>query len=133
MFGTYGFLQWVFFYVPYQLDKHESPCTLIWRRHHFRWRAANIWPMLGSQDLWAGRDLYRATPAVTWGLGFSGLIRRITPFTPHTTRKGMLRTYSNPDSRGAIKKSCVDWIVVNNTNTISSVRNKASGCCFFNS
>jgi hypothetical protein len=24
----------------------------------------------------AGRDVYRVTPAVTWGLGFSGLIRR---------------------------------------------------------
>jgi hypothetical protein len=32
--------------------------------------------MLGAQGLWAGRDLYRATPAVTRDLGFSGLIRR---------------------------------------------------------
>jgi hypothetical protein len=33
--------------------------------------------------LWAlehGRDLYRATPAMTWDFGFSGLIRRTTPF-----------------------------------------------------
>jgi hypothetical protein len=37
--------------------------------------------------------LYRATPAVTRDLGFSGLIRR----TPLRTRKGMLGTYSNPD------------------------------------
>jgi hypothetical protein len=27
--------------------------------------------MLGTQGLWAGRDLYRATPAMTRGLGFS--------------------------------------------------------------
>ena len=33
-------------------------------------------PMLGAQGLWAGRDLYRATPAATRDLGFSGLIRR---------------------------------------------------------
>jgi hypothetical protein len=33
-----------------------------------------------SQDLWAGRDLYRATPAVTRGLGFPDLIRRTAPF-----------------------------------------------------
>jgi hypothetical protein len=38
-------------------------------------------PMLGAQGLWAGRDLYRATPAVTKDLGFSGLIRRTAPFS----------------------------------------------------
>jgi hypothetical protein len=37
--------------------------------------------MLGAQGLWAGRDLYRATPAVTRDLAFSGLIRRIAPFS----------------------------------------------------
>jgi hypothetical protein len=37
--------------------------------------------MLGAQGLWAGRDLYRATLAVTRGLGFSGLIRRTAPFS----------------------------------------------------
>jgi hypothetical protein len=31
--------------------------------------------------LWAGRDLYCATSAVTWGLSVCGLIRRITPFS----------------------------------------------------
>jgi hypothetical protein len=36
--------------------------------------------MLGAQGLWAGRDLYFATPGVTRGLGFSGLIRRTDPF-----------------------------------------------------
>jgi hypothetical protein len=30
--------------------------------HHCRWRAAKFRPMLGAQGLWAGRDLYRATP-----------------------------------------------------------------------
>jgi hypothetical protein len=37
--------------------------------------------MLGAQGLWSGRDLYRATPAVTRGLGFSGLIRKTAPFS----------------------------------------------------
>ena len=37
--------------------------------------------MLGAQGLWAGRDLYRATPTVTRDLGFSGLIRRTAPFS----------------------------------------------------
>jgi hypothetical protein len=40
-----------------------------------------FWPTLGAEGLWAGRDLYRATPAVTWGLGFPGLIRRTAPFS----------------------------------------------------
>jgi hypothetical protein len=38
-------------------------------------------PMLGAQGLSAGRDLYRATPAVTRDLGFSSLIRRTAPFS----------------------------------------------------
>jgi hypothetical protein len=37
--------------------------------------------MLGAQGLCTGRDLYRATPAVTRGLGFSGLIRKTAPFS----------------------------------------------------
>jgi hypothetical protein len=55
--------------------------TYIWRSHHYRWRAVKFSPMLGAQGLWAGRDLYRAAPAVTRGLGFSGLIRRTAPFS----------------------------------------------------
>jgi hypothetical protein len=53
----------------------------IWRRHHCRWGAAKPRPLLGAQGLWSGRDLCRATPAVTRGLGFSGLIRRTAPFS----------------------------------------------------
>jgi hypothetical protein len=37
--------------------------------------------LLYAQGLWAGRDLYHATPVVTRGLGFSGLIRRTTSFS----------------------------------------------------
>ena len=55
--------------------------SLMWRRHHYQWRAAKFRSMLGAQGLWAGRDLYRATPAVTRGLGFSGLIRRTAQFS----------------------------------------------------
>jgi hypothetical protein len=69
-------IDYLLFYVPLK------NILLIWRRHHYRWRAAKFRPMLaiGAQGLWAGRDLYRATPAVTLGLGFSGLIRRTAPF-----------------------------------------------------
>jgi hypothetical protein len=55
--------------------------SLIWRRHHCRRRARKFRPMLGAQGLWAGRDLYRAPPAVTRDLGFSGLIRRTAQFS----------------------------------------------------
>jgi hypothetical protein len=53
--------------------------SLIWRR---RWRAAKFRLKLGAQGLWvwAGMDLYRATPAVTQGLRFSGLIRKTAQF-----------------------------------------------------
>ena len=78
------------FYVPLK------NISFIWRRHHCRWRAAKFRPMLGAQGLWAGMDLYRATPAVTRDLGFSGLIRR----TPLTTYEGMWVIYSNPDPHG---------------------------------
>jgi hypothetical protein len=58
------------FYVPLK------NFSLVWRRHHCRWRAAKCWPTHGAQGLWAGRDIYRATPTVTRDLGFSGLIWR---------------------------------------------------------
>jgi hypothetical protein len=66
-------IECLLFYVPLK------NISLIWRRHHYQWRAAKFRPMLGAQGLWAGRDLYRATPAGTRGLGFSGLIRRTAP------------------------------------------------------
>jgi hypothetical protein len=72
------------------------------------------------QGLRAGRDLNRATPAVTQGLCFSSLIRRTAPFSrllphtrgcggsilariyqsPFTTHVGMWRIYSCPDPHG---------------------------------
>jgi hypothetical protein len=97
------------FYVPLK------NFSLIWRRHHCRWRAAKFRPMLGAQGLWAGRDLYHATPSVTQGLGFSGLIWRTAPFSRllrHTPHEGMCRIYSNPNPHGApdqrifLKTSC---------------------------
>jgi hypothetical protein len=57
-------IDYLLFYVPIK------NFSLIWRRHHCLWRAAKLRPMLGAQGLWAGRDLYRATPAVTRTLVF---------------------------------------------------------------
>jgi hypothetical protein len=72
--GTW-LIDWLLFYV---LLKNIS---LTRRRHHCRWRATKFRPMLNALGLWAGRDLHRATPAVTRDLGFSGLIRRTAPFS----------------------------------------------------
>jgi hypothetical protein len=73
------YIDWLIDYLRfYDLLQNFS---LIWRCHHCRWRAAKFRPMLGAQGLWAGWDLYRATPAVTRGLGFSGLIRRTAPIS----------------------------------------------------
>jgi hypothetical protein len=33
-------------------------------------------PMLGAQGLWAGSDLYRATPTMTQGLGFFHIVQK---------------------------------------------------------
>jgi hypothetical protein len=68
-------IDYLLFYVPLK------NISFIWRRHHCRWRAAKFRPMLGAQGLWAGRDLYRATPALTCDLCFSGFIRRTAPFS----------------------------------------------------
>jgi hypothetical protein len=77
--------------------------SLMWRRHHYRWRATKFRPILGVQGLWEGRDLYRATPAVTRGLGFfSRSHPKDRPIqSPFTTHKGMWRIYSNPDPHGS--------------------------------
>jgi hypothetical protein len=50
--------------------------------HHCRWQGCKFRPMLGAQGLWAGRDLYRATPTVTRDLGLYGLIRKTGTHVP---------------------------------------------------
>jgi hypothetical protein len=67
-------IDYLLFYVPLW------NFLLIWRRRHYWWRAAKFRLMVGAQGLWAGRDLYRTTPAVTQGFGFSSVIRRTAPF-----------------------------------------------------
>jgi hypothetical protein len=51
-------------------------------QEYFTYKETSPLPVKGyARRLWAGRDLYRATPAVTRGLGFSGLIQRTAPFS----------------------------------------------------
>jgi hypothetical protein len=44
--------------------------SLIWRRHHYRWKVAKFRPMLGALGLWAGRNLYCAISAAKQDLNF---------------------------------------------------------------
>jgi hypothetical protein len=86
---------YLLFYVPLK----NISLTSIWRRHHYRWRTVKFRSMLDTQGFWTGRDLYRATLAVTRSLGF---FFRSHPKdhpiqSPLTTHEGMWRTYSNPD------------------------------------
>jgi hypothetical protein len=78
-FWLIGYLQ---FYVPLK------NISLIWRRHHCRWRTAKFKPILGARSPWAGRGLYRATPAATRDLGFPGLIRRTAPLVASYDTRG---------------------------------------------
>jgi hypothetical protein len=48
--------------------------------------------MLGAQGLWAGRDLYRATPAVTGDLGFFSV-----------SSEGPLQSVASYDKRGGVE------------------------------
>jgi hypothetical protein len=81
------------FLVYVQLKKF----SLIWRRHHCRWRAAKIRPMLSTQGLWAGRYLYCTTVVVTWDLLKARSIQ-----SPLTTHKATCRIYSDPNPHGSI-------------------------------
>ena len=44
--------------------------------HHCQWQGCKLWPMLGTQGLWARWDLYCATPTATRNLGLYGLIQK---------------------------------------------------------
>jgi hypothetical protein len=78
--------------IPYfPTDSYMFVCLFIAARaifqlsggcHHCRWQGCKFWPMLGTQGLWAGRDLYRATPTATLDCGFYGLIRKTGTHVP---------------------------------------------------
>jgi hypothetical protein len=98
---------YLLFYVPL-----ENFC-LIWRRHHYRWKAAKFRAILGAQGLWAGRDLYHATPAVTrdlrWVFCFCVSSKWSPPFSSHlrhTLGDAEDIHYSDLDIHGSIMFLC---------------------------
>jgi hypothetical protein len=79
--------------------------------HHYRWQGCKFRHMLGAQGLWAGRDLYRATPTATRDLGFYGLIRKTGTHVPQWDSNPRLKDHQifEPDAlttapRGRLQK-----------------------------
>jgi hypothetical protein len=108
IFDISVYIDWL---IIYCFTSRSRNFSLIWRRHHCRWRAAKFRPMLGAQGLWAGRDLYCATPAVTRDLCFSGLIQRTAPFSRllrHTRGGGEGSILTRILTRSF---QCIDWHV----------------------
>jgi hypothetical protein len=93
------------FYVPLK------NFSLIRRRHHCRWRAAKFRPMLGAQGLWAGRDLYRATPAVIRDLFFRSHPKD-RPIQLPLTHEGVWWIYSKLDQVSEKPLQCERWFFV---------------------
>ena len=73
------------FYVPF------ASISFIRRCHHCRRRAAKFRFPLGTYGFFAGRDLYRATPAVKQDLGFYGLFRRTASISRPWRQSSILR------------------------------------------
>ena len=75
----YKLIVWLFIYsLIYVPLKNVS---FIWIRRPCRWRATKLSLMLVVKGLRAGRDLCRATTTLKRDLDFSGLTRRIAPFS----------------------------------------------------
>jgi hypothetical protein len=65
--------------------------SLIWRRQHYRWRAAKRRPILGAQGFWAGWDFYRDTCCDTRPRFFRSHPKDRPILSPLTAYKGMWR------------------------------------------
>jgi hypothetical protein len=112
-----GLIDWLINYLLFYVPLKNF--SLIWRRHHYRWRAIFM-PPLGSQGVWASRDLYRATSAVTsTGPRFFRSPSKDRPIqSPLTTHKGMWRVYSNPVPVSTLIFGCLESINASKTGTL---------------
>ena len=83
---------------------------LIWRNLHFM--TTKDWTFKAhARHLWAGRDVYRATPAVARGLGFYSLIRKTVPDTRlFTTSMEYRELILTRIPTGLIMKSTNSWL-----------------------
>ena len=69
------------------------------------WRAARFRQLLGAHVHWSGRDLYRASPPVTWDYGFPGLLLKPPYWISLYDQQGVLWTYSTLDGHETIFSS----------------------------
>jgi hypothetical protein len=78
--------------------------------HHYQWQGCKFRPMLGAQGLWAGRDLYLATPTVTRDLESYGLIRKTSTHIPHWDSNPRLKDHQifEPD---ALTTAPCEWLL----------------------
>jgi hypothetical protein len=75
-------IDWLIDWLFIDLCPVQEYFTYMPRRHHYCEGLQNLGLCsCSAQGLWAERDLYRATLAVTRDVGFSGLIRRTAPFS----------------------------------------------------
>ena len=99
-----------------ELQSHNNMYSyLIWMKNYQMFLDESKGEWLYSTEWWKrlwslmGRDLYRATPAVTRGLAVCGLIQRTAPIQSHCTRnKGHRGPFFNPVSHGIKKKEMKD-------------------------
>jgi hypothetical protein len=99
--GTFhGLIDWLINYLRFYVPLKNI--SLIWRRHHYRWRAAKFRPMLGVLSKKGSLSCH--TCCNTGPQFFQS--SRVTYQSPFTTHNRICRTYSNPDLYG------VDWMVI---------------------
>ena len=72
--------------------------SLIWRRHRCRRRTAKLRPMSHAYSLWKGREVYRATTAVTLFVRFCGLYEGPPNLLAFNVKQCVLRTRIRRDS-----------------------------------
>jgi hypothetical protein len=66
------------------INSHTSnfSATGIWWLSHCWWHGCKFRPMLCAKGLWAGRDLYGATPTAIRGIGLYDLIGKTNTHVP---------------------------------------------------
>jgi hypothetical protein len=95
------------FYVPLK------NFSLIWRRHHCRWRAAKFRPMLGAQIRSFEQGVIFIAPHLLWhGASVLPVSSEGPPIlvASYDTQGGMDLMYSNPDPHGIYISRPIDWL-----------------------
>jgi hypothetical protein len=99
--GFSGLIRWLVGYLLFSVPLKNV--SLVWRRHHYRWRAAKFSSARCSGPLSREGSLSCHTCCDT-GPRFFRLHPKDRPIqSPLTTYKGVWRTYSNADPNGSLE------------------------------